>query len=391
MVLKEEIEMLIIRCCKCGASIGKKEDFKDGVRESHTYCDLCLKESVKEVNTLTSKKGNNKIMAKYLVTGGAGFIGSNLVERLLEKGNSVRVIDNLSTGKIENIMPFLNDIEFIYGDIRNQAEAMDAAAGVDYVLHQAAIPSVQRSIDNPLESEESNIKGTLNILMAAREAGVKRLVYAASSSYYGNSNQLPKREDMPPDTLSPYALTKYVGESYCRLFHALYGLETVAIRYFNVFGPKQDPSSPYSGVISKFITSMMNGKPIVIYGDGEHSRDFTYIENIIDLNLRACTAPGVAGQVFNGGCGKRIPLNELVSAICRAMDKNVMPIYADERAGDVKHSLADVTKAEKLLGYKPLIGLEEGLLRTIAWYLKSSQSPEVGLGGEAQQQGAHNS
>jgi len=311
-------------------------------------------------------------MAKYLVTGGAGFIGSNLVERLLGQGHTVRVIDNLSTGKIENIMPFLNDIEFIHGDIRNTIDAGDAAAGMDYVLHQAAIPSVQRSIDNPVESEECNIRGTLNILMAARDARVKRLVYAASSSYYGNSNQLPKKEDMPPDTLSPYALTKYVGESYCRIFHALYGLETVAIRYFNIFGPKQDPTSPYSGVISRFVTEMLNNRPVVIYGDGEQSRDFTYIENILDLNLKACIAPGVAGQVFNGGCGKRITLNQLVKAISRALGKNIAPIYAEGRAGDVRHSLADITKASTLLQYKPLVDLEEGVSRTIDWYRSAS-------------------
>jgi len=315
-------------------------------------------------------------MAKYLVTGGAGFIGSNLVERLLKEGHMVRVIDNLSTGKIENIMPFLNDIEFIYGDIRNSGEAREATVGIDYVLHQAAIPSVQRSIENPVESEESNIKGTLNILMAAREAGVGRLVYAASSSYYGNSNQLPKREDMPPDTLSPYALTKYVGESYCRLFHALYGLETVAIRYFNVFGPKQDPSSTYSGVISRFITEMLNDRPLVIYGDGEQSRDFTYVENIVDLNLRACTAMGVAGQVFNGGCGKRITLNQLVESIGRTLNKDVLPHYVDARTGDVKHSLADITRAKMLLGYKPQVDITEGILRTINWYRRSLPVPD---------------
>jgi nucleoside-diphosphate-sugar epimerase len=305
-------------------------------------------------------------MASYLVTGGAGFIGSHLTEELVRRGHRVRVADNLSTGKRRNL-DHIPGVEFVEGDLADIAFATRVAQGMDFVLHQAAIPSVPRSVKDPITSNRSNIDATLNILVAARDAGVKRLVFAGSSSEYGNTPTLPKREDMPPSPLSPYALQKVMGTEYCRMFTRLYGFETVVIRYFNVFGPRQDPSSPYSGVISVFATALIEGRQPTIYGDGEQTRDFTYVANVVDGVLRACTAPNAAGEAINVACGTRISLNELLRVMNGIVGTALQPIYKDERAGDVKDSQADISKANELLGYTPSVSLEEGLRHTLEW------------------------
>ena len=305
-------------------------------------------------------------MALYLVTGGAGFIGSHLAEELVRRGHRVRVADNLITGKRRNI-DHISGIEFVEGDLAELAVAHRAVSGVEYVLHQAAIPSVPRSVNDPIASNRANIDATLNVLVAAREAGAKRVVYAGSSSAYGDTPTLPKREDMPTNPLSPYALQKLVGEQYSQMFTRLYGFETVTIRYFNVFGPRQDPGSPYSGVISLFATALLERRRPTIYGDGEQTRDFTYVANVVDGVLRACEAPGVAGEAINVATGGRISLNELLRVMNRIVGADIRPIYADARAGDVRDSQADISKARRLLGYEPLIALEEGLRRTLAW------------------------
>ena len=309
-------------------------------------------------------------MATYLVTGGAGFIGSHLVEELVNRGERVRVVDNLSTGKRHNIA-HLTSVEFVEGDLSDPDVARHAASGVDYVLHQAAIPSVPRSVQDPITSNRANIDATLNVLVAARDAGVKRLVYAGSSSAYGDTPTLPKVETMATAPLSPYALQKLVGEQYGQMFTRLYGLETVTIRYFNVFGPRQDPSSPYSGVISLFISALCDGRRPTIYGDGEHTRDFTYVANVVDGVLRACTAPAASGEVINVATGGRISLNMLFTTIRSLVDAKVDPIYSAPRAGDVKDSQADISKARRILGYEPIVTFEEGLARTVAWYRDS--------------------
>jgi nucleoside-diphosphate-sugar epimerase len=305
-------------------------------------------------------------MASYLVTGGAGFIGSHLAEELVRRGHSVRVVDNLVTGKRRNL-DHLSGVEFIEGDLSDPAIAERAARGMEYVLHQAAIPSVPRSVKDPVTSNRANIDASLNILVAARDAQVKRLVYAGSSSAYGDTPTLPKREDMPANPLSPYALQKLVAEMYCQLFTRLYGFETVTIRYFNVFGPRQDPGSPYSGVISLFATALLGGRQPVIYGDGEQTRDFTYVANVVDGVLRACEAPKVTGEVINVATGGRISLNELLRTMNRVAGTNLEALYHEPRAGDVRDSQADITKARTLLGYTPGVGLEEGLKRTLEW------------------------
>jgi len=305
-------------------------------------------------------------MAVYLVTGGAGFIGSHLAEELVRRGHRVRVADSLITGKRRNI-DHISGIEFVEGDLAELAVAHRAVSGVEYVLHQAAIPSVPRSVNDPIASNRANIDATLNVLVAAREAGAKRVVYAGSSSAYGDTPTLPKREDMPTNPLSPYALQKLVGEQYNQMFTRLYGFETVTIRYFNVFGPRQDPGSPYSGVISLFATALLERRRPTIYGDGEQTRDFTYVANVVDGVLRACEAPGVAGEAINVATGGRISLNELLRVMNRIVGTDIRPIYADARAGDVRDSQADISKARRLLGYEPLIALEEGLRRTLAW------------------------
>lgn len=305
-------------------------------------------------------------MSHYLVTGGAGFIGSHLVEELVRRGEQVRVLDNLSTGKLRNLAR-IPGVEFQEGDLADPAACARATVAIDYVLHQAAIPSVPRSVKDPVASNRANIDGSLNILVAARDAGVTRLVYAGSSSAYGDTPTLPKREDMATNPLSPYALQKLVAEQYCQMFTRLYGLETVTTRYFNVFGPRQDPGSPYSGVISLFSTAVLEGRQPTIYGDGGQTRDFTYVANVVDGVLRACDAPAVAGEVINVATGGRISLNELLQVMNGLVGTALSPLYAEARQGDVRDSQADITKARTRLGYTPLVSLEEGLRRTLEW------------------------
>lgn len=309
-------------------------------------------------------------MAKYLITGIAGFIGSSLARAVLAQGGEVRGIDNLSTGNRENIAEIESKIDFRHADILDLRAVNQACDGVDYVLHQAAIPSVPKSVLDPLGSNSANLDGTVHVLIAARDARVKRVIYAASSSAYGDTPTLPKREDMIPSPISPYAVAKLASEYYLTSFYRCYGLETVALRYFNIFGPRQDPTSPYSGVLAKFITQMLRGEQPTILGDGKQSRDFTYIDNAVNANLLACKAPAseVAGQVFNVATGRRVDLNEMFAILKELMGYTGQVGYGPERAGDVKHSLADMSRAEKRLGYKPAVDFEEGLRRTIAWY-----------------------
>lgn len=310
-------------------------------------------------------------MAFYLVTGGAGFIGSHMVEALRRRGDRVRVADSLVTGKRANLA-HIDDVEFLEGDLAEPAFAVKAVAGVDYVLHQAAIPSVPRSVEDPITSNRANIDATLSVLVAARDAGVKRVVYAGSSSAYGNAAALPKQEDMPTGPLSPYALQKLVGEQYMQMFTELYGLSTVTIRYFNVFGPRQDPSSAYSGVISLFIRYLVEGRSPTIHGDGGQTRDFTFVTNVVDGALRASQAEtDVSGKVINVATNSRISLNDLFRTIKGITGATVDPVYGPPRAGDVRDSLADITRARDLLGYAPRVGLEEGLRQTVEWYVST--------------------
>ena len=312
-------------------------------------------------------------MAFYLVTGGAGFIGSHMVEALRRRGDRVRVVDSLVTGKRSNLA-HIDDVEFVEGDLADEAVARRAVDGVEYVLHQAAIPSVPRSVEDPISSNRANIDATLSLLVAARDAGVKRVVYAGSSSAYGNAAALPKQEDMPTGPLSPYALQKLVGEQYMRMFTELYGLSTVTIRYFNVFGPRQDPSSAYSGVISLFIRYLVEGRAPTIHGDGEQTRDFTFVTNVVDGALRASQAgPEVSGTVINVATNTRISLNDLFNTVKSITGAGVSPVYGPARAGDVRDSLADITRARQLLGYTPLVGLEEGLRQTVEWFESTRQ------------------
>ena len=306
-------------------------------------------------------------MAHYLVTGGAGFIGSHLVEELVRRGERVRVVDNLVTGHRENLSSVWGGIEFIEGDLAEAGVAAAAAAGVEYVLHQAAIPSVPRSVAEPVFCHRANVEATLNLLVAARDAGVRRLVFAGSSSVYGNIETLPTHEDLPVDPLTPYALQKLIGEQYLKLFTTLYGLETVSTRYFNVFGPRQDPSSPYSGVISVFIRAMLDGRAPTIYGDGEQTRDFTYVANVVDGVLKACHADGVAGQVVNVATGGRVSLNALFATLQTLTGAALVPVHGPARTGDVRHSQADITRARRLLGYAPTVAFDAGLARTLDW------------------------
>ena len=309
-------------------------------------------------------------VAHYLVTGGAGFIGSHLCDELVRRGERVRVVDSLVTGKRENIA-HLQEVEFLHGDLADIEVARRAVEDVDYVLHQAAIPSVPRSVADPITSNRANVDASLTVLVAARDAGVRRVVYAGSSSAYGDSPTLPKVETIPPAPLSPYALQKLAAEQYCQLFTRLYGLETVTIRYFNVFGPRQDPSSPYSGVISLFISALCQGRRPTICGDGEQTRDFTYVANVVDGVLLACHAPGASGEVINLANGGRISLNHVFASVSREMGSTLEPVYSAARAGDVRDSQADIAKAQRLLDYVPLVGFEDGLARTIAWYRDS--------------------
>ena len=309
----------------------------------------------------------------YLVTGGAGFIGSNIAEHLVGKGHTVRIFDNFSTGKRDNLRRVENKAEIIEGDLSDLDRVRRAVAGACCVLHLAAIPSVHRSVENPRMTNESNIAGTLNVLLAARDAKCRRVVFSSSSSVYGDTPTLPKREDMPPSPLSPYAVHKITGEYYCRVFWRLYGLETISLRYFNVFGPRQDPQSQYAAVIPRFITAILKDESPTIFGNGKQTRDFSHIENIIDANLAACAAPKEAlGQAFNIACGGRISLLELLDTINSIVGKKIAPAFDPPRLGDVRDSQADISKAEKLLACKPRLNFTEGIKKTVAWYQQVS-------------------
>ena len=307
-------------------------------------------------------------MYKYLVTGGAGFIGSNITQELVKRGHAVRIVDNFITGKRENIASFLDNIELIEGDIRDYETCWRALEGVDFVLHQAALPSVPRSIKDPLLTNEINIKGTLNLLLASRDAGVKRFVFASSSSVYGDDAHLPKKEGTLGNPLSPYSISKLMGEKYCQVFSQLYGLSTVCLRYFNIFGPRQDPSSQYAAVIPNFISRMLKGESPTIFGDGEQSRDFTYVSNVVEANILASKARGVSGEVFNIGCGERTTVNSLALKIKEILKEEIRPSYDEPRPGDVRHSFADISKARKMLKYEPLVPFGEGLKEAIRWH-----------------------
>jgi UDP-glucose 4-epimerase len=314
---------------------------------------------------------------RYLVTGGAGFIGSNIVTTLLERGQEVRILDNFTTGRMANISPVLSDIDLIDGDIRDFWTCLDAARDCDYVLHQAALPSVPRSVANPQTTNRINIDGLLNMLEAARRRKVRRFVFASSSSVYGDTPTLPKIETMPPNPMSPYATTKLTGEFYCRNFFELYGLPTVCLRYFNIFGPRQDPNSNYAAVVPKFITSLLTGRRPTVYGDGEQSRDFTYIENAVEANILACESEQAPGGVYNVACGDRFTLNQLINVLQEIIGSSVKPFYTDERAGDIKHSLADIQAAKNGLGYEPRIDFKQGLAKTVAWYRLAENRVEI--------------
>jgi nucleoside-diphosphate-sugar epimerase len=313
-------------------------------------------------------------MAHYLVTGGAGFIGSNLAHALVERGERVRILDNFASGRMENINDLVdgNKVELIRGSITDAEVCAQAVAGVDYVLHQAAIPSVPRSVEDPITTNLTNCHGTLLLLDAARKAKVKRLVFAASSSAYGEKAPgQAKVETMTTDPLSPYAVQKVACENYLRVFHGVYGLETVALRYFNIFGPRQDPKSQYAAVIPNFVTAALAGRPATIYGDGGTSRDFCFVENAIEANLLACTVPGIGGELFNIACGESTTLLEVIDTVAEIVGKRIAPIHEPPRAGDIRHSLADIDKAKSRLGYAGKVKFKDGIARTVAWYRKS--------------------
>jgi UDP-N-acetylglucosamine/UDP-N-acetyl-alpha-D-glucosaminouronate 4-epimerase len=305
---------------------------------------------------------------RYLVTGGAGFIGSNVVDELLRRGHSVVVLDDLSTGNEENLAGVRSAIDLRIGSVIDLATVQSACVDVDCVIHLAARTSVPKSVKDPLETNSVNIDGTLNVLVAARDAKVRRFVYAASSAAYGETPTLPKIESMPAEPISPYGVTKFVGELYAQVFGRVYGLENASVRYFNVFGPRQDPTSQYSGVLSRFMLAILKGEPLVIYGDGEQSRDFTFIDNIVDETLRACEAPGASGKVFNGGTGVRVTLNEVAKLLEKIAGKKIQTKYEPPRDGDIRDSQADISLARKILGYTPCVLFEEGLRRTWDWY-----------------------
>jgi nucleoside-diphosphate-sugar epimerase len=305
---------------------------------------------------------------RYLVTGGAGFIGSNTVDELVRRGHSVVVLDDLSAGKEENLTEVRSKITFVKGSVTDLETVQKAMHQAEYVIHLAARTSVPRSVKDPLETNRINVEGTLNVLVAARDNKVKRIVFAASSSAYGETPTLPKVETMQPQPISPYGVSKYVGELYAYAFGRCYGLENVCVRYFNIFGPRQDPGSPYSGVLSKFVTAFLEDQPPMIYGDGEQTRDFTYVENAVQANLLACEAPSATGDVFNVGTGSRISLNETLELLRRITGKKLQAKYDPPREGDIRDSQADLTKSRTVLGYEPTVTFEEGLERTFAWY-----------------------
>ena len=307
-------------------------------------------------------------MAKYLITGGAGFIGSNLARKLLSLGEEVVVLDDLSTGKRENLGDIKDRVKLVVGDICDVEKVREAMEGIDYVFHQAAVVSVPRSIDEPVRTNEVNVDGTLNCLLAARDVKAKRFVFAASSSAYGDSPALPKHEDMIPRPLSPYGVSKLVGEMYCRVFYEVYGLPTVSLRYFNIFGPYQDPKSQYAAVVPIFITRLLKGESPQVFGDGDQSRDFTYIDNAVQANLLAMKSDKADGKTINVACGAQYTLNELAGNLKRLTGSDIDPTYAEPRAGDIKHSLGDISRASELLGYNPKVSFEEGLERTVAWF-----------------------
>ena len=306
-------------------------------------------------------------MARYAVTGGAGFIGSHIVHRLVADGHEVMVVDDLSTGARENLLAVWKDIVFLEGSICDRKALERVFEGAECVFHQAALASVKRSVDDPLSTNRTNVEGTLNVLEVARRSGVRRVVYASSSSVYGDAPTLPKHEQMVPAPKSPYAVSKLAGEYYCRVYAELFGLGTVSLRYFNVFGPRQDPGSPYAAVVPIFVKAILEGAQPTVFGDGEQSRDFTYVDNVVQANLLAARAEGAPGHVFNVGCGGSFTLNELIKKLGKILGMDVTPIYAPERPGDVRHSRADIQRARRALGYEPSLGFEEGLKRTVEW------------------------
>ena len=312
-------------------------------------------------------------MALYLVTGGAGFIGSHVVEAVLKKGERVRILDNFSTGKRENLPAVGGEVEVIEGDTRNPSVCGKAMKDVEYVIHLAALHEVPRSVEQPLETHEINVTGILNLLLSARDAGVKRFVYASSSAIYGDNPELPRTEDMKPiPTSSPYSVTKLAGEFYCQLFSSLYGVETVSLRYFNVYGPRQDSASAYAGVIPKFISALLSGAPPIIYGDGEQSRDFTYIADCAAATLAACHSPSVSGEVFNIGTGRRTSVNSLCAILQKLLHRYIQPVSGPPQPGDIRHDYADIEKAKRFLSYKPAYNMDQGLDKTTEWYIRSN-------------------
>lgn len=308
----------------------------------------------------------------HLVTGGAGFIGSHIVERLLADGEKVRILDNFSTGKQANIAPFGSRVEVVEGDLRDPDALARAVRGCEVVYQQAALRSVPRSIDDPLANNEVNVTAILRLLVAAKQAGVRRVVYASSSSVYGDDPTLPKVETQTPRPISPYAASKIMGEYYCRIYSQLYGIETVSLRYFNVFGPRQDPESKYAAVIPRFITAALAGEPAEVHGDGLQSRDFSYVDNVVSANLLAGRAPGVSGEAFNIACGARYSLLDVLDAIEKGLGRKVERRHEESRAGDVKHTLADISKARSMLGYEPLVDFEDGMRRTVDWFRQAA-------------------
>jgi nucleoside-diphosphate-sugar epimerase len=324
---------------------------------------------------LKRKREGVDAAVQLLVTGGGGFIGSHLVERLVRDGHRVRVIDNFTTGHRRNLSTVIDDIDLVEGDLQSYERAHAAVRGCEIVFHEAAMPSVPRSVQDPLTSNAANVIGTLNVLLAARDSGVRRVVFASSSSVYGSNPTLPKHEDLAALPISPYAVGKLAGEGYCRSFTEVYGLETVALRYFNVFGARQDPLSQYAAVIPNFITGALRGEAPTIFGDGEQSRDFTYVENVVEGNLLAMSAEGIAGRAYNIACGDRITLNGLVRTIARVLGRSIEPRYEAPRPGDVRHSMADTSRARQDFGYEPVVGFEDGLARTVRYYTEASDAP----------------